>query len=124
MKVIRLLLAFVAVFGTYNAFEMDYITLIQEKGVTPVVGIMGMLLIITWVIVIRATYNSLGPIGIGLVAAFLATLVWLMTDYIDVGPFIKTILQFCLFFLLAIGINWSRIRRKLSGQLDVNDVGD
>jgi len=124
MKVIRLLIALVAVFGTYNAFGMDYVSLLQEKGITPVTSVMGVCLLILWIIALRATINSLKLIGIGLVMLFLGALVWLATDYVDLGPVVKTVFQFCLFFLLAIGMNWSIIRRKVSGQQDVNDVGD
>ena len=123
MRTIRVLLAFAAVFLTYNTMGFDLYHLVQTQGFTPLVAISGATLLICWAIVLRATFRSLGYIGIALVLLLLGALVWLISDVVEVGPIAVTLSQVGMFILLVIGISWSVIRRKLTGQLDTDDVG-
>ncbi len=124
----RLIAALTLVFATYNAEGYSYynwaITPLPE--VTPVRAFAGLLLIIGWVIFIRATLRSLGPIGIGLVIALFGTVFWMIIDWgIISADNIKAmtyIVQFILCLILAIGMSWSHVRRRLSGQVDADDV--
>lgn len=88
----------------------------------------GVMLVIGWTILIRATLRSLGPIGLVLASAFIGTFVWLLTSYnlfqADSTLSITWIALICLSILLAIGMSWSHIRRRMSGQLDVGDVSE
>jgi hypothetical protein len=83
-------------------------------------------LVIGWIIFFRATWRSLGIIGIVLTAGFFATLTWLLVDkgLVAAGntQAILWIALVCLAGLLSIGMSWSHIRRRLSGQFDTDDV--
>jgi len=85
-------------------------------------------LIIGWVVYIRATISSLGLIGLILALAFFGTLLWMVIDWkIVPADNIQTITYIILTLLsmvLAIGMSWSHIRRRMSGQVDVNGTED
>ncbi len=127
---LRLMAALVLVFATYNAESFSYynwaITPLPE--ITPVKAFVGLILIISWVIFIRATLRSLGPIGIGLVIALFGTVFWMIIDWEIVSPSnvkaMTYIVQLILCFILAIGMSWSHVRRRFSGQVDADDVAD
>jgi len=75
---------------------------------------------------IRATLRSLGGLGLGLATAFFSIIVWWMIDLgllgIDNASTLAYVGLFLLSFILATGISWSHIRKRMSGQTDVDDV--
>ncbi len=123
---IRLSLALVLVFLTFNPSQYNFISWIMDGEFEPLKGLGGIALLIGWVIFIRASLRSLGPIGLGLASVFFGFLIWL---FIDLGwlnleqtnAFTWVILAI-LAFILSIGMSWSHIRRRMSGQLDTDDV--
>lgn len=88
----------------------------------------GVVLLIGWTILLRATFNSLGPIGLVLASLFIGTFVWLLTSFgllqAESMVSITWIALISLGLLLSIGMSWSHIRRRLSGQVDVDDIDD
>jgi len=85
----------------------------------------GVVLLIGWVVFLTATARSLGAIGVLLATAFFAALIWVAVQYgwFEAAP--RTLLWIGLVVaaaVLAIGMSWSHIRRRLSGQLDVDEV--
>ena len=86
----------------------------------------GVVLLIGWVVFVRATILSLGGFGILLAAAFLGTLLWLLVKYEIVPAQSATAITWitlaCIAALLAIGMSWSHVRRRMTGQVDVDDV--
>ena len=86
----------------------------------------GLILIIGWVVYIRATLRSLGFIGIALAVAFFGTLFWMVIDWgivaADNIQAVTYIIQTILCFIMATGMSWSHIRRRMSGQVDADDV--
>ncbi len=88
----------------------------------------GVLLIIGWAIYLRATSRSLGMSGTILALALFAALLWVMIrlEWISLAQ-PKTAGWVALFFLailMAAGMSWSHIRRRMTGQIDVDDVED
>ena len=87
-----------------------------------------MALLIVYVIFLRATWRSIGPIGVTLAAALMAALIWVTIDFgwLDLNDptFVTWILLFAFATILAIGISWSHVRRRVSGQLDTDDLDD
>ncbi len=85
-----------------------------------------MVLLICWIILIRATLGSLGAIGIILAAAFFGLAVWLIIDVFGLSTdsfrVIAYIISIMLASVLSIGISWSHVRRRLSGQVDTDEV--
>jgi len=127
---IRFIFALLLVFLTYNPSGYSYVGWLKNSysDFTPLLGIAGISLIIGWVIYLRATMRSLGVVGLILAIAFFAMILWLLIDWGLLGSAKGTILNWVIPFLisaiLAVGISWSHIRRKISGQVDADDVDE
>ncbi len=127
--VLRLIAALVLVFATYNPTDYSYYDWVQTAIGNGTVGavhfFVGVVLIIGWTIYVVASYRSLGPLGLVLGAAFFATLVWLLIDFdiltLDSATTVTWVVLICLSGLLAIGVSWSHIWRRLTGQLEVDE---
>ena len=125
---LRLLAAFILVFSSYNPSEYSYYHWVSENinSLTPMIALAGVLLLIGWTILLRATFRSLGPFGLLLAAAFLGVLLWMMIDWgwfdADSLTAVTYITLVVLSGILAIGVSWSHIRRRITGQIDVDDV--
>ena len=125
---LRLLAAFILVFSSYNPSGYSYYHWVSENinSLTPMIALAGVLLLIGWTILLRATFRSLGPFGLLLAAAFLGVLLWMMIDWgwfdADSLTAVTYIVLAVLSGVLAIGVSWSHIRRRITGQIDVDDV--
>ena len=126
--IIRFIFAAVIVFATYNPEGMSYFDWIKEvfPSFTVYKAFVGVILVICWIILIRATLGSLGAIGIILATAFFGLLIWLIfdvfnlpTDSIRVVTYIIQVMIIC---VLSIGVSWSHIRRRISGQVDTDEI--
>lgn len=125
----RLLASVVLVLATYNPSGISYVHWVasafsnQELGAIHV--FFGVLLLIGWTIFGVATRNSLGTLGTILGAALIATGVWLLARlglvHADSTSAMTWLALISLAMLLAIGLSWSHIWRRLSGQLEVDD---
>lgn len=129
--IIRLFFALILVFATYNPSEYSFYHWMLtglDTGFQPLMAFSGIVLLIGWVVYLRATITSLGLIGLILAFAFFGTLLWMVIDWgIVPADSIQTITYIVLTLLsmvLAIGMSWSHIRRRMSGQIDVNDTDD
>ncbi len=124
---VRFIASTCLVFATFNPSGYSYYHWVVNKGDSslPLLLIAGIALVIGWLIFLRATMRSLGVIGVSLVVALLACFVWLAIDFnlVSLGSqvFVYIVLVICA-FVLAIGMSWSHIRRRISGQADVDDV--
>ena len=118
------------VFGTYNPTDFSYASwaLSEEVEFGPVVALVGVILLICWIMFLRATWISLGPIGIILGLALFGCLIWLLVDvgilHMDSTSALTWLALLLMSLLLATGMSWSHIRRRLSGQFDVDEVDD
>ena len=125
---LRLLAACILVFSSYNPSGYSYYHWVSENinSLTPMIALAGVLLLIGWTILLRATFRSLGPFGLLLAAAFLGVLLWMMIDWgwfdADSLTAVSYITLVVLSGILAIGVSWSHIRRRITGQIDVDDV--
>jgi len=126
----RFLAALVLVFCTYNPEGYSFVHWAgnSDQGPLALKIFAGILLVIGWTIYIRATLGSLGGFGILLVVALFASLLWLLTEWgiiprgsVDVVAYM---VLFVISALLAVGMTWSHIRRRLSGQFDIDDIED
>lgn len=131
---IRLLFALVLVYVTYNPTGFSYYHWAQHaffgQGTfqSPPFAMMSVLLLIGWTIYLRATFRSLGGLGLLLAIAFFAISIWWLVDLglLGINNFsvLSYIVLFLLAALLAVGMSWSHIRRQLSGQADMDDVDE
>lgn len=125
---IRLAIALLLVFASYNPAGISFYhwAIIKIPDITPVMAFAGLVLIIGWVVYIRATLRSLGVIGISLAVAFFGTLFWMVIDWgivpADNIQAVTYIIQTILCLIMATGMSWSHIRRRMSGQVDADDV--
>lgn len=126
---VRLLCAVLLVFGTWNPTNWSYLDwLFGDQGfrMEPLVVIVGLVLLTGWIIFLRATFLSMGWLGVILGAALFAAIIWLFADLgwlaLDDPGVISWLTLLLLSLLLAIGISWSHIRRRLTGQIDVDDI--
>ena len=127
---LRFLFALLLVMLTYNPSEYSYFHWLQNNfsNFSPMLGLAGISLIIGWVIYLRATLRSLGLIGLTLAALFFAAILWLLIDWGWLGLDNVTVMNWVILTLisavLAVGISWSHVRRKISGQVDADDVDE
>ena len=125
---IRFIFATIVVFSTYNPEGYSYYHWIKDEFPTFTVykGLVGVILVIGWIILIRATLGSLGAIGIILAAAFFGLLIWLAFDVFNIprdsARVITYIIQVLIVCVLSIGVSWSHIRRRISGQVDTDEI--
>lgn len=125
---IRFVTALFLVFLSYNPSGYSYFHWVRNTlpDYTPLMIFAGVVLLILWVIFLRATLRSLGLIGLTLTFAFFGTLVWLLVDWklvpVDNVEAVSYIVLAVLSAVLAIGMSWSHIRRRITGQVDVDDV--
>jgi len=123
---LRFLFALALVFLTYNPSGYSWVgwLLSDTALVYKVAG--GVVLLIGWVMFLRATWRSLGAIGTMLALAFFAVIIWLFHYWgffaLDDIATIKWIVLFVLSGVLAVGMSWSHVRRKLSGQYDTDEI--
>ena len=116
----RLLFASLLVFLTYNPSGYSWVGWLMSEVplVYKVAG--GIVLMIGWVMFLRATWNSLGPIGTVLAAAFFGVIIWLLIEWnilsLDSATVFQWVMLVILTGVLAVGMSWSHVRRRLSGQ--------
>ena len=128
----RLLFALALVLLTYNPSGLSAFHWIRDGfsngGLGPVHLLVGVLLLIGWAILWVATWRALDTFGVILVALALGALVWLLADVGILTAGSRTAIAWislrCLVGLLSIGLSWSHIWRRLTGQFSVDDAED
>jgi hypothetical protein len=131
----RFAAAMLLVFATFNPlqpysyFHWAVSPLFGDFGsFTLVKGLVGIILIIGWSIFLRATFRSLGMFGILLAGTFFGLLVWLIIDLGWIGSENSDAIAWLTLLgfsgVLSVGISWSHIRRRMTGQLDVDETDD
>jgi len=123
----RWIFAAVLVFGTYNPSEFCYYKWLWDTGteIGPVIALAGVVLLIAWIVFLKATLDSLGLLGIVLGGALFGCVIWWLIDIGLLHPestaAFTWIILLVLSLILAAGMSWSHIRRRLTGQVDVLD---
>jgi hypothetical protein len=125
--VARWLFAAVLVAGTYNPTQYCYFNWALSESATfgPIMALTGVALLIGWIIFLRATMESMGILGIVLGGALFACLIWLLIDMgwlsVDSPYKLTWVILLVLSLILASGMSWSHIRRRLTGQVDIDE---
>ncbi len=113
---------------TYNPTPFSYVrwAVNNYQDQLPLTVLLGLILLIGYIIYLRATLRSIGAFGMLLILAVIAALLWVLYDYglLDLSnrDITSWLGLLALSLVLGIGLSWSIIRRKLSGQADVDDV--
>jgi len=128
--VMRWLLALLLVALTFNPSGYSYFHWITQST-EPVLSLqvlVGLIILVLFVIYLRATWRSIGIAGMVLVLAVLGALIWLFVEIgllkFDGGAIVSWVAILVVATLMGIGISWSHIRRRLTGQIDADDVSD
>lgn len=125
---LRLLAAVALVLLTFNPTGYSYYHWVAEAfpRLNPLQAIAGIVLLVGWIVYFTATMRSIGLLGVGLAAAFIAAVVWLIASWGWFDPHNATAMTWVVLFaaslILAVGISWSHIRRRLTGQADVDEI--
>lgn len=127
---IRVFAGIVVVLVTYNPTGwLSYVHWVSEGFETDMAlkALAGLVLLIAYVVLIRATYYAIGVIGIVLVAALIAAIVWVMSDLGVLAVRDPGVLSWVILIgigvLLGVGLSWAIIRRRLSGQVSTDELG-
>ena len=123
---LRFAFALALVLLTYNPTSFSWVSWLLSGGTLVYVVAAGVVLLIGWVMFLRATWNSLGALGTSLAAAFFAVIIWLLIEWgllaLNNTSVVVWVVEFILSGVLAVGMSWSHIRRRMSGQLDTDEI--
>jgi phosphotransferase system glucose/maltose/N-acetylglucosamine-specific IIC component len=127
---LRLGMTVVLVFASYNPSGHSYAHWVSRQIThpTPLLALAGLVLLIGWIVFLRATLRAIGIGGLLLTGAVMATVVWLVVDWGWLDPHNTTamawVMLVALSIVLAIGVSWSHLQRRLTGQADVEEVDE
>jgi len=125
---IRFVFAVIVVFASYNPEGHSYYHWVTANpaGIDVYKAFTGVVLVICWTILIRASLGSLGFIGLLLASAFFGLLIWLIVDVLgltaDSARAISYIAEIMIASVLSTGVSWSHLRRRISGQVDTDEL--
>lgn len=128
--IIRWAVAFILVAATYNPTPWNYLSWASQNfsDQLPLTVLFGLILFIGYIIYLRATLRSIGLFGMILIMAVISTLIWVLFDQGLIGLQNQSmniwIAVFAVSLMLAVGLSWSIVRRRLTGQTDVDDIDD
>jgi len=126
---LRFLAALSLVLATYNPSSHSVFAWVRHAVAAGTLGpehlLVVILLLIGWTVYLVASFRSLGALGLTLGGLFLAALVWLLVDVgllkADSVAALTWIVLVAIAALLTLGIAWSHLWRRLTGQLEVDD---
>jgi hypothetical protein len=129
---VRLLASLVLVFLTWNAEGWSYYhwaiqPLLEGAGnFSAIKFLAGALLVAAWVVFLQATRRSIGLMGAVLVAAIAGGVIWLLISSGIVtassGRGLARVVLIAISVILAVGMSWSHMSRRLTGQADTDIV--
>lgn len=129
---VRFVVAFCLVFLTWNAEGWSYYHWTIDplvRGVrsfSPVKFLAGTVLLAGWVVFLQATRRSIGLMGTLLVAAICGGVIWLLINGGIVsatsGRGIARVVLFAIVIVLTVGMSWSHLSRRITGQADTDVV--
>jgi hypothetical protein len=129
---VRLLASLVLVFLTWNAEGWSYYhwtiepLLSGEGNFSAIKFLAGTVLIAAWVVFLQATRRSIGLTGALLVAAICGGVIWLLISSgivsANSGRGMARVALIGLSLILAVGMSWSHMSRRITGQADTDVV--
>ena len=119
--------AFALLSVTFNPTGWNYVRWARENwaDAMPVIVLAGLLLAVVYVVFVTAVLRGIGALGVLLVLAVVAAFVWVLVDFgwigLDDAGAVTWIVIAALSVVLAMGMYWGILWRRLSGQLEVDD---
>ena len=126
----RVVFALVLVLATFNPAGYSYFHWVRGEfpSVSPAQAVVGIVLLILWIFLSRSMMQAIGILGLGLMTAFTAALVWLFVSWgwLDVSnaTTMAWVILVALGLILGVGMSWAIIRQKLTGQASVDEIDD
>ena len=126
--IIRWLGAFLLLAATFNPTPYNFARWAEANWQTqmPLTVLLGLILGVGYIVYVGATFRSLGAFGMIVVAALFGALIWVLIDYgvLQLGNTNLTVWLgiLALSLILGIGLSWSILRQRLSGQATVDEV--
>ena len=127
---LRLVLALSLVLLTFNPSGYSYFHWVRGNfpGFTPLQAVAGIGLLILWIFLWRTMMRAIGTLGLVLMVALTAALVWLFVSWgwLDVASVstLSWVVLVALGLILSVGMSWSIIRQDLTGQASVDELED
>lgn len=124
---LRWLGAFVLLVATFNPTEWNYVKWSMAHGNSqlPLTLFLGLILLVGFLIYLLATLRSIGRFGMLLVAALFGSGLWVLSSWgllsLENSTMNTWLGLFALSLILGVGLSWSILKRRLSGQATVDD---
>jgi len=120
---VRILFAVILVVATWNPAGVSYVewALIDTSTFDATKALVGVLLLAGWIMAVRATWVSLGLMGVVLAAVVIGVFVWWLISIGIVatdGRGFLWIVLIAIGVVLGIGMGWSLVRAKATGQVE------
>ena len=125
---LRWLGAFVLLAAIFNPTGWNYVTWARSAWgeQTPLIVFAGLILAVVAMVYLVATVRSIGLIGAVVIAAIFAAGLWVLSDWglLALGNSALNIWLgiVALSLILGVGMSWSILRQRLSGQASVDEV--
>ena len=120
---VRILFAVILVLVTWNPAGVSYVqwALIDTSTFDATKALVGVLLLAAWILAVRATWVSLGILGVALAAVVIGVFVWWLMSIGLVSTDQRTLLWIAVIAIgvvLGIGMGWSLVRQKTTGVVE------
>jgi len=93
---------------------------------TAVHAVPGAVLLGAWVLYARAAYRSLGLVGFAILSLIFASVAWFLSDRGILAAGSRTLLPWTVLIvlglILGIGLSWSAVRHRITGQVDTDET--
>ena len=126
----RVTFALALVLLTFNPVGYSYFHWVRGNfpAFTPAQAVLGIVLLILWIFLWRSMMQAVGTLGLALMVALTAALVWLLVSWgwLDVAnaTAMTWVALIALGTILGVGMSWAIIRRELTGQASVDELDD
>jgi hypothetical protein len=125
---LRWLGAFLLLAAIFNPTRWNYVTWAREhwSDQMPLVIFVGLILAVIAMVYLVSTMRSIGILGALVIAAIFGAGLWVLTDWgllgLSNGALNVWLTILALSLILGIGMSWSILRQRLSGQQTTDEV--
>lgn len=125
---LRWLGAFALLAAIFNPTAWNYVTWARTNWADqmPLIVFVGLILAVVAMVYLVATMRSIGILGALVIVAIFAAGLWVLTDWgllgLDNSALNIWLGIFALSLILGIGMSWSILRQRLSGQQTTDEV--
>jgi hypothetical protein len=125
---LRWLGAFLLLAAIFNPTRWNYVTWARDAWgqQTPLIVFVGLILAVAAMVYLVSTMRSIGILGALVIAAIFAAGIWVLTDWGLLGLSNSALNVWlaiiALSLILGVGMSWSILRQRLSGQQSTDEV--